>query len=454
MQGRPEIYMGADLNDQNGETIHGPLMFVLCLLPLQWVNLGPLPVSQFAIMIPSFALIARQVRFVPSGPGTEIFKAYFIFVMVLVLGLFWTTDLVEGFKATARSLIYCALGYGFFTWLTVLPRQQVMHTLRRSIFYVVPSFLAVFFAYSVIAGVSIPSVLLQTVKTANPYILQYQLFVVVLNGGPVPLSEAEYSSATRHGIMLSLCVPAIVHIILRERKAFWGSSLCYLIFVLTLLSFSRSALVAAILSGLMIFACRMVRWEVNFVRVFFVIASGIVLIALLGFTSDASNIGAVLNEKFVSDVVDNERTHEFTQIVERINAKSLLGWGTGSNLDLFALEAQYPHNLVLYGWQQVGLMGLAASAIAYITVCWHSLRMMGGAVRATDPTIYRCYLLAAAMLGPPIIRMSFAKAGHLVVPEWTSIALSSYFWYFIRSENTAMTALNFEPAFNFAPVKG
>ncbi|MEO0329691.1 MAG: O-antigen ligase family protein [Pseudomonadota bacterium] len=398
------------------------LLFGFCI---QWIELGPLPVSQIALLLSVVFFTLQAPSKLPVGTDTDLFKIYGLFTVALLAGLTRTEDFGAGVSAIARSVVYMTLAYFFYIWLRTIPVEKCVNTLANSVFYVVPAFFVIFWMSSIFAGVDIIKQVLHALSTGNPNWLQYQVFAVVLNNGV--LDENGLSSAARHGIMVSLMTVAHLHLFLRRRKSLLGTALCIFVYSFVFFSLSRSAILALLLGYICVFSVKLVTRQLPITRLVFLGGSLFLVVVFSGVLQN-SGLLSIFSEKFVSDIANNPRVHEFIQIVDRINTHAVLGWGTGSPLNLFGLNAQYPHNFILYGWHQAGIVGLLISTLFFgfvvATLCKGLSLSMRNARSA--PRVSRACLLSAALMCIVVVRLMFAKAGLLAVPEWIALCLSVY----------------------------
>jgi len=397
----------------------GPLLLGFTI---QWIDVGPLPVSQVALFIPLLALFPTLMSGKIARPPI-LFLTYFLFLAALMAMLPFSGDLLAGTTAIVRGIVYSTLAFCTYAWLRLEDPEDRCRELSRAIFWVAPGFFAVFYLSAMAAGVNLIDAIVHTVTTGNPYILQYRMFNLVLNGGVV---EDGLSSAARHGIVISLLSAVFLHVFLRERKSLLGTLLCIAIVLFALLSLSRSALLGAAL-GLMCYALfRLAEGRIRWARVLLFVGVGFIAMNLGNVNT--SGLTAILSEKFVSDIANNPRVMEFFQIVDRISDRAVFGWGSGTGLNLFGLEAQYPHNFILYGWHQAGLIGFAISLFFTILVVQYIFFATSSSMRYAkiDQRVARMYCLSAMLMCFVLVRLMFAKAGLLAVPEWIALALACF----------------------------
>lgn len=397
----------------------GPLLLAFTL---QWLELGPLPISQLALFLPLVALTpmlsASRLATVPW-----LFVVYFVFLGALAMGLPLSQDLGAGMTAVARGTVYSVLGYFTYMWLLNEEPKVRIGQLANAVFWVVPGFFAIFYISALSAGVDLIGTVIQTFSTGNPYYLQYRMFNVTLNGG---ITEDGLSSAARHGIVISLLTVIYLHLLLRRMPSRLGNALCIAVVMFALLSLSRSALLGAALGLICYMFFRLAERKIKWTRVILVLGLGFALALAQGGLGDG--LSTILREKFLEDILNNPRVFEFLQIVERLNERPVFGWGTGTGLGLFALDAQYPHNFILYGWHQTGLIGLAITVFFVFVIITYIVKCTSSAMRhaPSDRDVARLFILAAMLMCFVLVRLMFAKAGLLAVPEWIALCLACF----------------------------
>lgn len=407
------------------------LILVLLGFTVQWVEMGPLTVAQLAMLTGAASLIARRGFSFKPGVDLDIFAVYFSFIATLVLGLFWSERPVAGMREIINLIFYSSSAMLFLAWLRSLPERLVLHTLAASARIVVPGFALLYLVSAIIAGVNIPQVVLQAVSTGNPNFLQYQLFAVVFNFGDP--SSGSLSSAARHGVFLSLVSVSFTSIMLRKlapTTSIWWS-LGAIGF--TILSLSRSVLFGIALASILVLV-RHFRVGSGLRRgptVAFLCFSFALIFAGVG---PVAGVRSLVQDKFLVDVVNNPRVAELPQVLRLLNESPLLGRGTGTPLLLDELLAEYPHNFVLYGWHQAGILGLLTSVAFLWLLVANVITGLRLAVqfRGDSPLSSNRHLLSAMLLCLVVARLFFAKAGLLAIPEWVAISLAIY----IRGANS------------------
>jgi O-antigen ligase len=399
-------------------SIAGPLLLGFTL---QWVDFGPLPAAQAVFFLPALLMIPQILSGkLPKPPNFYI--VYFLFLLVLTLMLPFSGDLGAGFTAVARGVAYSTLAYFTYAWLIQEDPEVRSRELSSAIYWVAPGFFAFFYLSSLTSGVNLIEALVHAVSTGNPYVLQYRMFNLVLNDGA---ADGGLSSAARHGIVISLLTCVYLHLILRDRKSLLGTALCVAVILFALLSLSRSALLGAFLGLICYSFYRLAQQTFPWVKVMFAAVVGLLVFLM---NEGGGGLSQVLQEKFVSDVSDNPRVHEFSQTLGRINERVLFGWGTGTHQNLTGLDAQYPHNFVLYGWQQAGMLGFGLT-FAFLALVVHFIGFTTSrAMRfsRTDRTAARLFILSAMLMCFVLTRLLFAKAGLLAVPEWVALSLACF----------------------------
>jgi hypothetical protein len=402
-----------------------PLLTLLSGFAIQWVDLGPLSLAQVASLMVGPVFLLNGPRLLPIGDDTLAIKSYAIFLMCLTFGFTYTQDSGEGFVALVRGAAYLSLSYLFYAWLRSIPEDRCIRTLSRAIFYAAPAFFLIFLIAANSAGVNILKEVQFMLSSGNPNWLQYRIFTVVLNNGVI--DEGGYSSAARHGIMVSLMTVAHLHLMLRPEKSRVGSALAYFIYFFVFFSLSRSAILGMLLGYLCAATVQIFAGTFPIKRFFFIGSLPLAFVMATGFLQ-SSGISLIFADKFVSDVADNPRIYEFLQIIDLLETHAIFGWGTGTPLGLEGVEAQYPHNFILYGWHQAGLLGLAATTLFVAVIITGIFSGLSNAVRwsRADAVRSRVHLLGAMLFCIVFVRLMFAKAGLLALPEWIALSLAVY----------------------------
>ena len=410
-------------------------MAFLCLVPIQWVKLisiggATLKLAHLGLLIPPLALLLRRKIVVPSSGLMGVFIIHPILLGVLLASVPLSEQPGTGLFIVVRMSAYYIFGVVTFLWLSTLSRSELSNTLSKAVFFVVPWIFLVFGYYIAISGTNIIDVFLNAVRSGNPNYIQYHLFVMVLNKGSLEgLSEEEMiDAAGRHGIMIFLIIIFFSRILIpRQAESRFvrvsGIILCWLLVLFVVISLSRAAMLIFMCSGVLFLTSKAVKSEIKPVTLF-----AFSFAALPAFTYIIINgggaIGYVLYEKFIVDIANNPRVFEFLQIIDKINAKAILGYGAGTELNLFGLPAKFPHNIALFWWHQAGILGLLSAMLAVLSFSYLCVRLLTLSIAEKSSVLSDIYLFSSILLVPAIVRMLVAKQGALALTEWISIALS------------------------------
>ncbi|MCA0849969.1 O-antigen ligase family protein [Salipiger thiooxidans] len=400
------------------------LLAMLAGFTLQWVNIGPVPVAQAFFLLPPVTWYMNRGR-LPIGKDVVLLKVYATYTAMLAVGIVASQDIGEGASSVLRSIAYGALAYLFYAYLRTLPVERCLKTLRVAVFYVFPAFALFYMISANLAGVNLLKSLQQAAMTGNPNLIQFQMFQVVLNNGV--LDEDKLSSAARHGIMISLMTAAHLHMLMRTEKSRAGTLVCAFIYFLVFFSLSRSSILGLFLGVACIVVKQISAHQFRYAR-YLLLAMAVAVIVPTSGVFSGGGVSVILEEKFVGDIVDNPRVYEYSRVFDKIGEKVLFGWGTGTPQDIEGLKAQYPHNFLTYSWHQIGFLGfLVALSFLLLVVSYIVL----GVVRSTryariDPQRSGMYMVSSTLLSIVLVRLLFAKAGLLAIPEWVALSLSLY----------------------------
>lgn len=415
-----------------------PLLLFLCLVPLQWVKLislggGTLKAAHLALLIPPFVLWTKGKAVAPHSSFFPLLALHPLLFLALFLALPVSSNPDLGMEIIVRMTSYYIFGLVIMLWLSTLDFEQLKYTLSRAIFYVLATFLGVFGYYVAVSGTNILSVFSNAISSGNPNFIQYHLFVTVMNKGNLEGLSAEDSidAAGRHGIMMFFIILLFSRVLLpkvdeSKLQLLIGRLLILFVLALIFVSLSRVALLILLCSAILYFSYRFLLSKLSTLTYFALAgaALGVTFYLLFG---EKGKIAVILYEKLFVDVVNNPRVFEFLQIIDEINANAFIGAGTGSELDLFGLEAKAPHNLILFWWHQAGFIGLCLSVMTLAVFIAYCLRFWYLSVNCKTASTSHLYLLSAILFVTPIIRMLVAKQGALALTEWIAIAIAITF---------------------------
>jgi|GEM_PF-6214301 len=414
--------------------IHTPLIVFLCLLPLQWVKLftigsASLKAAHLALLIPPLSLLLKKTFRMPTSGLMKIFLIHPLLFGILLFALPWSENPAAGLFIIIRLTSYYTFGLITLIWLESIHPGDLLSILSNAIFYVVPMFLLAFTYYVAVSGVNILEIITKAVQTGNANYIQFYLFVMVMNkGNRDGLSDEEMiDAAGRHGIMIFLILIMFARILSIKgeettRKKILGLCLCWIIVLTVFVSLSRAALLILFCACAMWFANLVLLKRPGFLAYWGILGAASLVVTYIAF-SGGGNLSDLIYEKLYVDVINNPRVREYSQIFFKINERVLLGYGTGTELNIFGLRGKYSHNLILYWWHQAGFIGLVGALGALIFFISTTIKLWRKSLSSDFSQQGQLFLLSSILLLPAIIRMMVAKQGALALTEWMAVSL-------------------------------
>lgn len=394
-----------------------PLLLLLAALPLQWfVIVGPLRLH-LAAMLGFLVVVVVSLRgrtFTPVLRTTAPFVA-----SVVVLSLVWLgANAYHGLGARQplQQLAYLAV---FVAVGAVVHRGlddgRWIATLRWSALIVVASLLLALSVSMSLNGVNAAAVFAQTIGSADPEILQKELFRSSFTG--FGFDENSVRGNFRHevfGAVLVAMTLSAACVGLRPFRTVWARRLYVVSMVLgvalIVLSMSRSIMIAAAAWPVL----AVVRALVG-ARITPRLVAGGVLGAGAAWILTVTGALQVLWVRFTVDTGSYEaRGDLYEQSLRDIGANGLTGG--------VATAGQSSHNFVLDTWLRAGVFG-AAAAVAVTVLLLGLLISLAVNLHREPPWM----LPVAAMLLLPLVRM-FTAGGGLIPPvSWVGLGLAAGF---------------------------
>lgn len=271
-------------------------------------------------------------------------------------------------------------------------------------------FLTLFWLSARGVGIDIVGVLRRAITTADPGVLQFQLFrAAFASGGFEDTARANFRHAVFGGVLVSLWIGVWARSQLPRpqppvaRIVWWLSTAVGSL--LLFLSLSRSVILAGLLglAGLAIVPMRTGRLNPRDV---------VVVVAVVGTTLLAifTGLAGLVWRRFTVDRASySGRGESLAGALDSIGDAVLLG----------GAEVNSPHNIVLDSWLSAGVFAAAAAATLFCILAWHALRALYMAASHQSPW----QVAAVGLVFLPLVRMMTAGGGLLVLTEWLAVGI-------------------------------
>ena len=400
-----------------------PLLLLLAVLPLQWfVVVGPLRLHIVAMLV-FLAIVVLRLRGQAFLPVLRV-AAPFVVANVALCVIWLGAAVYHGLGAQqpVQQLAYLAVFVAVGTLVhRGLSDDRWIGVLRWSALVAVTSLLVALSISMAVNGVNAAAVFGQTIASADPQILQQELFRSAFAG--FGFNEDSVRGNFRHEVFGALVVAMTMSAACVGLRPF-GSVPARRLYVvsmvlgttLVVLSLSRSIMIAAaawpllaVLRGLL-----GTRITPRLLGGALLAGTGVGVLAATGAMQ-------VLWVRFTQDTGSYEaRDGLYERAFENIGANALTGG--------VATAGESSHNFVLDTWLRTGVFG----AVAAVTI---SVLLLG-LLLSLAVNLHRepaWMLPVAAMLLLPLVRM-FTAGGGLIPPvSWVGLGLAAGFIVHRRS---------------------
>lgn len=394
------------------------ITLTLALGPLQWItvaNAGPLVLKP--VHLPFFAasalgwiaLVRGQVLVRVARPALLFAMPYMAYLLLMMSSvLFLNGD----FPTAAKYTVYFLGVSGWFCLLATMERRDALAAAFWGSVSAAFLFFAVAFFTLQSRGINLFSVIGRALATGDTGALQFVIFRNLFNESGAVSDEA-FGTALRHTSLGFIFIAFIVSLANwnRNRTAKAAAILSVLII---LISVSRSQWLAAFLAlSPLILRSAMARPGLS------LYAAGAVLIAAgwLTLSVDLSGVETILEQRFGS-LEEDGRVGMYDAAFGYIDARPLLGYGAGYEINFGGVHTLQVHNIFLGAWVQIGLLGLFCSIAFTAALVWLYAISLSKAFWSAEWTC----LTGLAVL--PLFRSQLSgSGGNYTLPEWICIAL-------------------------------
>jgi hypothetical protein len=395
------------------------LLLLLAALPLQWFRLPVPGALRLHVAVLIVVTCATLLRFRPRAvfpfvARTWVFVALSVALVAVVAaaGVYHSESVTPLVQQGVYPLAFVAVGY--LAYRAASGRMVgAIDLLRWSALASVLTLLAALFISFARNGVDLVQVLSRAIATADPDLLQREVYRSAFVG--FGIAEEEVKSNLRHEIYAGLLVAIYVSVASVRARPLTGSltTLVYrlsiaLCVVLIALSLSRAVILAALAYPLLALFDAARGRTLTRARV-----GTVVGVLVLGGVLAATGLLNVLWTRFTADTVSYQaRDLRLTEAITSIQENWLTGGVT--------LTGGGAHNLVLDSWLRGGVAAaaLAAGVVLAVIVGWVSLlRKLG--------MRYTWALPLAALVALPLVRFFTVGAGWIPPVGWVALALAA-----------------------------
>ena len=405
-----------------------------------------------------FGLTSIQILPIP-GLGVSGFTVKYLLIMALLGYLFIDGVLLQRGKIHASpelqafALIYtaCALalilngvllspGTGFiisvFEFLYILPLLFALYHLFQSRFEVREAFLKtvtvmLYTTVVVFMGYFASKANIDIVGAFKSFFsgtgtLQYELFALTF----AYVSEGEGSSS-RHTMMFMFFMLLVLIRVSRQLETTSGrarfSALeVALVLTIVVIGMSRKVVLALLLFYILnFFVGRRFSLPSSSGRQVksIVITSLLVAAVFVGLANVEADTLALFQKKYIEQVLNNPRFHQFGLAVEEVTAstaKAITGAGLGQRI---YGDPHYPHNILFYFFHQVGLIGLLPALCLFGFLVLQVISALTMAFRGGNRDAAYVALGAAACLLVPFFRLAVGDKGGIALEGAIGLSL-------------------------------
>ncbi|MEM7812647.1 MAG: hypothetical protein AAF532_14325 [Planctomycetota bacterium] len=367
----------------------------------------------------------RSSRRVIDLPDAVIITGFFV-QLAAALSLSISIDRTEGISLIARDCVYLVFISFLTSFLSRMDTDRMFAIFARIGFAGVLVFFIASTLTLAMKGVNAISVYASGVASANPSVIQYQIFNKLL-GTDDPADGT--ASAARHSICLYLnIVSALVLGVAAgsDRFTFSRAVAFSLPIFYSILSLSRQAtVVAAAVITSFIYLMR------SSVLTGLAIAGTAALVVTIPFTP----VGELLAERFVSDIATNDRANMVRDVTRDVRGYELSGVGNGTQINHFHSEAYFAHNYVFHYYHQAGVAGLLLALLHVGVIGLLLLNLVFGA-SSTDKRVRERAVIALCLLSCPAIRYLVGVRGEM---EYCSAWAAAFAFAIYRRERGRIT---------------
>lgn len=406
-----------------------PLLAVFLLGPIQWVTLAnvglalkPVHLALLWAGVEGFRRLPQVSARLAPPPALIVFAlAFLAYVGMLTASLSWTAETGDGASFIAKQIVYSLGALGLALHAAAISREKLIHTLRIAPLVSAGFFLLVATVVLQSRGISLFAVVGMALKTANPTLLQFAIFLNLFND-PAALASGEHTAPALRHTALAFILAAMVGCAATYASHVRAGGFVRLIMVsgmilgaaVVLLSVSRSLIVAMLLAGGYLIAAGLLRGpRMTLPRLLGLAA---LLFGSVVFSLSAESVFAILGQRF-ANLGDDGRLAMYAASLDVIAAAPFLGHGVGHEVVTHA-KAHQVHNLFLSAWLQTGVPGLLA-ALTYIAAL--IVLMVQTLLRSrVDPFVGAL----GSLLALPLLRSQISgEGGSFTLAEWCCISI-------------------------------
>ncbi|MGV3484537.1 MAG: O-antigen ligase family protein [Planctomycetaceae bacterium] len=396
------------------------------LLPLQWIKLGPGPLARVTLSDLGIAMLGMSMaqRFLRRAWRIDrrldrwailLIGTTFLAVVVNAANFVTSSQFEVGRGFLLRDFVCGLLVWMLYAGLREFDCRQVMHYLSLGISLGAVLFIAGVFYTAAQRGKNVVKIYAHAVITADPNYVQMTLYRDLFSE-PGDSSESDEDAHGRHTIFLLLCLGAIATWLnthpswTQRRPQKWQWLMIGTFVFLVLASLSRQSTLVLVI--FLVCAALGSRSKMLPLAVF--------LLALAGlFVALYPPVADLIRAKFFEDVVENPRVAQFERTMREILSSPWFGNGAGVRVagDFF------PHNLILHGWHQAGVLGLLGSSLCVFSLIFY----LGTHVRLLLRRIETISVPAIAIVAIgsiTLIRLSVGVRGSLEIASILSLAIT------------------------------
>jgi len=416
------------------------ILVLLAIAPIQWVTLADfiLNLKPFHLVLAALSLVGvirilrKPRRIVDPSHRARFRRANGLFLLfaaysaMLLFSSAWAEDTTEALRLSMRNTLYLVMFYGLFFYLTQIDSRKLLKSLAWGSVISILVFMAVAYITLLTRGVNPASTIITALATANPYILQFHLFIPLFNDPMEALSGAALTSSLRHTAMGFLIIAvAIISISLRmnyfNMRALFISILMFGLFIV-LISVSRSLtlIMIAMMIPIYLFSPslnvgrRSASLLVRLITLV-VIVAGLTVVAL--FTGALDGTAGIAAQRF--NLAGDARWSHYAETFHFIAERPLAGHGAGFKAYFVSIGKELQiHNIFLASLAQIGIIGLALIIVFFASwahFVWRS-------VSTSLDKMFSLYCSLLFLL--PAIRSMVSGASGLFGPaEWAAFTI-------------------------------
>jgi hypothetical protein len=392
-------------------------MLLLAALPLQWfLVVGNLRLHLVAMLV-FLALVGVTHRLRTVAPVFEV-TAVFVLANAALCVIWLATNAYHGlgYRQPLQQAVYLAV---FLAVATVVlrgaPVDRWVETLRWAALAVCTTLTVALSLSMALNDVNPVAVFAQTIATADPQVLQRELFRTAFTG--FGINENVVRGNIRHEIFGAVLVGMTVSATCTAIRPF-GSRAAHRLYLasmglgvlLVLVSMSRSLMIATAIWPLLLLARTVssLRITPRLVGGLLLSTVGIVLLAVSGGLT-------VLRVRFTEDTGSYEARDSLLD-------KAFANIGSHAVTGGVATAGESSHNFVLDTWLRAGVFAAAAAVVVVVVLLGLFLSLAATLHREPD-----WMLPVTAMLALPLVRL-FTAGGGLIPPvSWVGLGVAAGF---------------------------